>query len=371
MLLHEKCSGSTSSENQIWCIPENFFPSRKFDSLPPRSAQPILYFSRNYHEIDSFSFNPVEVMNMLSRLLHIYEAIREYQESNGGTQKSSVRRDLHRDVYVCKWLGQQGAPKSNDGFEYFPVFVRDAGRPSLMEGGRNVLNIGVLHLPRNSSELVTLTFLPPEPHILLPLLLRVAESEYRMIKRLLTDQPKEKLTGKGTTAGIINKQGSAEMVGGLRPVNLDENWRSEFRAFLFRLPPYYQIAIKRCVRPLLPSSAESLLTNESMESIASQCFSKNCYQKITNGEALMKDHNDRIERQEEELRRYSLTDIKGHEENEIQPIVGYGQYDTRSTVSCYLASLRSLPPPWHAGITDDSNENIISANSKDFNATNA
>ena len=77
------------------------------------------------------------------------------------------------------------------------VFVRGAGRPGLTsEGADNILNIGILHCPHGrvhlrdvmnapktgaTDRLPTLTLLPPDAHILIPLLIKVS------IKRHLTD----------------------------------------------------------------------------------------------------------------------------------------------------------------------------------------
>jgi integrator complex subunit 6 len=49
----------------LWCIPESFFPSKKLDSLPPRPAQPLLYFSKYPSNLGLKSFEPLHVIKML------------------------------------------------------------------------------------------------------------------------------------------------------------------------------------------------------------------------------------------------------------------------------------------------------------------
>ena len=56
-----------------------------------------------------------------------------------------------------------------------------------------------------------------------------------------------------------------------------------------------------------------------------------------------KETNERMERQERELRRRGIT-----EQQDVT--VGYGQFDPRASTSSYLAALRMLPPPWRLGI---------------------
>uniref|UniRef100_A0A7S2KH20 WW domain-containing protein n=1 Tax=Leptocylindrus danicus TaxID=163516 RepID=A0A7S2KH20_9STRA len=169
------------------------------------------------------------------------------------------------------------------------------------------------------------------------------------------------MAGKGATASIIKQQGFIDSNPGF--VNLDEHWRTEFRAYLFRIPPYYQQSIRRCLRPLLPQSVHALLAAETIDVIASQCFSRACLQKIRSGENIMKDHNERIDRQEEELRRHKVQSIVP-ECDGSQKVVGYGQYDPRTTVSAYLASLRSLPPPWRSGHVKVDSTNVVNDDEK-------
>ena len=171
----------------VWCIPEAHFPSKKLDSLPPRKAQPHLLFSKYPANLGSKSFDAMQIMKMLQRLDQVTTSNRKFLNT-------PQIKCLQRDVYVCEWLSPEGGKPAQVSVhgqqEYFPVFVSGAGRPSLSgEESDNFLNIGILHIPMNgsstlaasanSSRLATLTLLPPDPHILLPLLIRAAEAEHR------------------------------------------------------------------------------------------------------------------------------------------------------------------------------------------------
>jgi hypothetical protein len=324
----------------LFCIPEAYFPSKKLDTLPPRPAQPRLFYSKYPANLGSKSFDPVLVIKMLHRL----------DQTVAANQKAAGQRVklLHRDVYVCEWLDPEGAKpvqvSISSRTEYFPVLCPGAGRPSLSDDGENYLNIGILHVPSNSStmasqassnRLATLTLLPPEPHIILPLLLRAADAEHRTIKKAEATQ-----SGSGVTAGLIQKQNAAKAK---IVVALDEQWKSEFRAYLFRLPPYYHHALKRCLRPVLPSTVHALLHTDGIEIVAMQCFSKVCHQKIRNGEQIAKDNNERLERQEAILR-WSNLGLETRDDD--PPHIGYGQYDPRKGADSYLAALRNMPAPW-------------------------
>jgi integrator complex subunit 6 len=181
-----------------------------------------------------------------------------------------------RKKYALDWISIDGkgakGPTTYHGMEFFPVMVAGAGRPTLSgSGDENFLSIGILHVPVGSStlsspvsggtRLSTLTLLPPDPHLLLPLLLRAVEAEHRVLKKMAPSIENE-------------KQAAAAS----RTVHLDESWRNELRGYLFRLPPYYQRAINRCLRIILPASAHSLLNTE--DSLISQSCSKMCLQKI-------------------------------------------------------------------------------------------
>jgi len=350
-------------EPPIWPIAEAFFPSRKLDTLPPRFAEPLLLLSFYPSRLGSKLFEASSVMKMLQRLDQIGKANKEIvQQAAPMTQT----RTLKRDTYICEWISAEGkagtGPNAPQGMDYFPVVVQGAGRPSLGEGdGANWLSIGIIHSPRGTSSLSsslstgvavsTLTLLPPEPHILLPLLIRAADYEHRALKKAL-----------GTDQTQLNPKQAAVVS---RSVLLDEGWRSEFRAYLFRLPPYYIAATKRCLRNVLPISAHSLLNIEGGEgSLAMNSYSKVCHQKIRNAEMMAKANNERLERQEVELRRRGTPLFEetqrppqqnqkvGHipgPESSKPVVVGYGQYDPRTPVDWYLAALKHMPAPWMNG----------------------
>lgn len=301
----------------IWVIPEAFFPSKKLDTFPPRTAQPLLHYSVHYQVVGPNTFDPLSIIRALHRL-------DELTILNRGAV-------LQRDSYLCDWLGNHHPippPVSPCNGPYFlPVLCRGAARPSLGETGDDaLLGVGILHIPgHNLSSRDTMVFLPPEPHILLGLLLRVAEAENRAIK-------------KGTG-------------GKMAAVFVDEHWRTEFKAYLFRVPLYYHHALRRCLRPILPPSVHSQLGFELNES----CLSRICVQKIRSGELFARESNERIERLEEELRRGGVASLGSQDRPKV--IVsdglknGYAQYNRKSTKSSYLAALRNMPPPWRMGFS--------------------
>ncbi len=190
-------------QNPIWCIPESHFPSKKLDTLPPRPSQPLFFYSRNYQAVGSLLFDPFFVMKALHHLEKVQVTIRHMLLNAGENPPPMINRMLQRDVYICDWLGcdetepknssieqsnRSYAPRTLEGREHFPVCVRGAGRPTISgEAGGAILNIGILHVPHNwmtlkdyatspsqpSDRLPTLTLLPPDPHILIPLLIKV------------------------------------------------------------------------------------------------------------------------------------------------------------------------------------------------------
>lgn len=387
-----------------WCIPESYFPSRKLDALPPRPSQPHLLFSRYPARLGSKSFDPNAVMKALNRLDQLVIAIK--RATSGAVGNTQPVKLLNRDVYICEWVSQDGkpakGPSSTHGAEYFPVIVSGAGRPVLSEEG-NLFNIGILHVPSSTSTLAssltsgarlsTLTLLPPEPHILLPLLIRAADAEHRAVKKVMASESKDAASKGGSSTGLLQKQQSAA-----RAVHLDEHWRNEFRAYLYRLPPYYQNCLKRSLRNVLPTSAHSLLNSDGTEgALASQCFSKTCLQKIRNAEQITRETNERLERQEEELRwrgMHTFEQLVKQEQPQQQPnkrwqneqsaeaskgspsSIGYGKYDPRSTTDSFLAALRNMPPPWRAGTAQKQKErkrdnNSSNGTSRDTTSTNA
>ena len=346
--------------NPLFCIPESYFPSKKLDTLPPRAASPTLFYSKYPIGLGSKSFDPAQIMKQLHRLDQMIMANR------GNNNKLTGVKLLQRDVYICEWLDPEGGKavqvsqqllgkvrsSNSRQNEFFPVMVPGAGRTSLSDDGDSFLNIGILHVPTNcstlsssssasssissnTSRLATLTLLPPDPHILLPLLLRAAETEHRVLK-------KGSGSTTGATASLLKQQ---QQSSGKPPVvNFDEGWRNDLRAYLFRLPPYYQFSIKRALRLVLPASVHSLLQTDGVEVMAMQCYSKECHQKIRQGEQIAKDNNDRLELQEEGLRRSHIGENATNIGHELR--IGYGQFDPRCSVDSYLAALPTLPAPW-------------------------
>ena len=253
---------------------------------------------------------------------------------------------LPRDTYICEWTEKQ-SPYTQKGLEYIPVSIKGAGRPT---SSGDLLHVGILHIPYREKN-STLTLLPPNPQILLPLLISAVEMEHRVIKKYV-DKGKD-------ISGISNV---------MRGVVLDEVWHKNFRNYLYRTPPYYLISLRRALKPILPTSVHSLLSfgnvggsgnttnvkdipdaNLTMDNIASMCFSRNCFNKIRQGELFAKQENERLELQEREIRRRGSgvnpfavvdQDVGSYE------MGGYGQYDPRCSVSSYLSALRSMPPPW-------------------------
>lgn len=240
----------TTLSQPLWCIPEAFFPSKKLDTLPPRSAQPLLLFSKHPPNLGSKSFEPLKLIKMLHRLDQAILANRKLA--------GQPARFLHRDVYVCEWLSPEGSKPIQISIssrqEYFPVFCRGAGRTSLSDEGESYLNIGILHAPVNCStlgglapvnRLATLTLLPPEPHILLPLLLRATEAEHRVLKKAVETNTMQRVV-----------------------TPLDEHWRNEFQGWLSHVAAFY--SIRRCQTHSLrfaslhvsPSSLLSSLSEE-------------------------------------------------------------------------------------------------------------
>lgn len=345
----------------LWCIPESFFPSKKYDTLPPRLGEPLLRYSSNFSVIGSNAFDPSQVMKQLHRLDQLTMANRKLMASSGQQQQQNAAKFLHRDVYILEWISDDGrsvsAPKPPRGLEYFPVCVQGASRP-LAEGDENFLSIGIMNLPPSVSSLSnqatgakfsTMTLLPPDPQTLLPLLLKAAEAEHRLLKK--SAESKAASAASGTQ----------------KHVHLDEQWRSEFRSYMFRLPPYFHNALKRSLRPILPASAQALLNEDRSESLASQCYSKACLEKIRNGERIARESNERLERQEAELLRRGPAQPPEQQNRQaaagrnssateaVKPI-GYGQYDPRDSTASYLAALRTMPAPWKVKKTPRSTE---------------
>ena len=308
----------------IWFIPEDFFPSKKLDSLPPRHAHPRLMYSTYPSSHGSKTFDPVTIIKQLHRLDQLVTTNRKLA--------GKPVHLLHRDVYVCEWSTPESGKASTVQLgsidqEFYPVFIPGGGRE--LSDDTSFLNIGILHAQEktstlssfaNESAIATLTLLPPEIHILLPLLLRACDAEHKVLKRNEND----------ITTGESSKL----------KVPMEESWRNEFRAYLFRVPAYYQFALKRTLRSVLPSSYHPLLATEPLESLPLLCFSKICLQKIRNAEQLARENIERLDRLEASLR--NRTRSIDHTD---RPVLRYGQYHPPTPVENYLASLRYLPEP--------------------------
>ena len=385
----------------LWCIPENLFPTKKLDTLPPRPAQPILMISRFPSKLGNKSFEPKILMKQLHRLDQLILSTKQLLQSSQGAevpaQPAATVKMLHRDVYICEWVSVDDrppkAPQPNvyGGSEYFPVMVQDAGRPSADDaGGPNYFHIGILHAPASTSTLATstmsassrpfstLTLLPPEPQILIPLLLKAADAEHRAFKKAI--------------AANSNPEALATVS---RTIHVDDAWKQDFRHYVARLPPYYQLSMKRGLRSVLPTSLHPVLatalasdpsagasggpggvdTALSSSSLSMQSFSKLCFQKIRSAEQVARESNERLERQEAELRGVSKPSMDTQQQQQAQQSsssgrsqlrransggnqgnqfdVGYGQYDPRSTTESFLSALRSLPAPWLVGLDPD------------------
>jgi len=403
---------STIVQTPIWCIPEPYFPNKKLDTLPPRPSQPLLHYTRTYQAVGSPVFDPLFVMKALHHLDQLQVSIRQLIIDAGDNPPPITNRMLQRDVYICDWLGGQesasknnppgvsanatGAPRIQPGREHFPVCVRGAGRPTISgEGGDYILNIGILHVPHDwirmkdfvsntsksatpvSNRLSTLTLLPPDPHILIPLLIRVAEMELRVLKKA-TESNKDKAGSRGgATAGLIKKK--VNSAAAAKAIHLDDNWKSDFRAYIFRLPPYYHAAIRKVLRPMLPPSALSSLP-DNQEPLPSLCFSRACLMKIKNGEQVARDGNDWLRGIERDLRQRksrSVPDVpvasavvKPYTRSTGGGLIDpqsesskskYGQFDPKCmTEHSYKESLRSLPP-LRSDKSDSKGENSTSS----------
>jgi hypothetical protein len=391
---------TTQLSPPLYCLPESYFPNKALDTLPPRSAQPKLMYSKYPMNLGMKSFAPLQfIQQQLYRLDQLHIAIhnlkysQQQQQQQRDTNSIPPVRLLHRDVYICDWVDTEGDSNNRgthikssstnpfnassklsnpSNIEYYPVLVPGAGRPSLSEAGENFLNIGIIHHPVSTNadisssvggQYTTLTLLPPDPQILVPLLVRAAEMEHRAWKRAI-----ERSNMAASTSSSVPPLVKIS-------TTLDEQWKSEFRAYLFRIPVYYHNSIKRALRPILPVSVHgALLQTESFELIAAQCYSKVCHQKIRNGELISKELNERMERQEAMIRyssKMGLTSGSGsnsgnalsidssattadesydhnniHHPQSQQIRSNYGHYDPRFNVDTYLASLRNIPAPW-------------------------
>jgi integrator complex subunit 6 len=301
-------------------------------------------------------------MKGINRLDDLMRSIQQDREPDSG--KVAHAKLLQRDVYICEWLSPNGsnakAPTSNRGQDIFPVFVRGACRNSTTDGTDNLLSIGILHVPKEHStsvsqsqtfdngRLSTLTLLPPDVHIVLPLLIRAAEIEYKSIRmkdQRLVEANREnrnflkKSSDGGTVSTLIRKVSDNACSAGRPTIFLDDHWSNEMRAYIYRIPPYYLVPVKRCLRTILPSSVHHLLGTDTVEAITAQCFSKLCHQKIRAGEATARATVDRLHHRCDDVSSF-------HTSCEDNTALGYGRYDRIRSIGSYLAALREMSPPW-------------------------
>jgi hypothetical protein len=142
---------------------------------------------------------------------------------------------------------------------------------------------------------------------------------------------------------------------------MDDEWKSDFRAYLFRLPHYYLPAIRHVLSPMLPPSILPLLNFDGHESLPFPCYSPICLNKIQNGEKAAMDMNERIRGMEQRIH-CSMQDtqlasgrmksierkpsmLKKGQQGGDAISFGYGQYDPSMQEHRYLNMLRNLPAP--------------------------
>lgn len=156
-------------------------------------------------------------------------------------------------------------------------------------------------------------------------------------------------------AGLIRRHAATAA----RTIGVDDKWKSDFRGYLFRLPPYYLPAIRRSLRPMLPPNVSTLLNFDSNEPLPMLCYSPKCLLAIQNGERAARDGNEWLRCMENRIHRTRSAQEPQLGPNHLQPMerdsshlsdveltFGYGQYDPRRmTEHQYLTSLRNLPPP--------------------------
>jgi hypothetical protein len=189
---------------------------------------------------------------------------------------------------------------------------------------------------------------------------QLAEAELRVLQKTETKEVEPK---SGALAGLIKKKNNS--VAAAKAIHMDDDWKSDFRAYLFRLPHYYLPAIRHVLSPMLPPSILPLLNFDGHESgLPFPCYSPTCLHKIQNGEKAARDHNERLRNIEQRMHmhrsmheallasghvqsmeRNSSTLKKGLQQGGDKISFGYGQYDPRVPEHRYLNSLRNLPPP--------------------------
>ena len=199
--------------------------------------------------------------------------------------------------------------------------------------------------------------------------------ELRILKKATDTKDVSKA---GATAGLIKKK-VINSATAARSIHLDDNWKSDFRAYLFRLPPYYLPAIRRVLRPMLPPSVLSLLNIDTNESLPLSNMSPTCLMKIQNGEKAAMSGLDYVRSMEQNLRMRKARTVELQPQSDQaqtmgqsacqkkgqQQVVdfGYGNFDPRMTEHQYLNSLRNLPPPWKNGVKEPKQESSTNSQS--------
>ena len=183
---------------------------------------------------------------------------------------------------------------------------------------------------------------------------QLAETEVQVLKKT---ESKEIGPKSGALAGLIKKKNNSAAAA--RAIHMDDDWKSDFRAYLFRLPHYYLPAIRHVLSPMLPPSILPLLNFEGHESLPFPCYSPICLHKIQNGEKVARDGNDWLKGMEQRMHRHrsmqeaqlqsternSVMLKKGLQQGGDAVSFGYGHYDPCVPEHRYLNSLRNLPPP--------------------------
>lgn len=124
--------------------------------------------------------------------------------------------------------------------------------------------------------------------------------------------------------------------------------------------------MRRALRSLLPPAALALLSIDGQEPLPAICMSASCLNKIKAGEKNAREGNDWLRGIERDLSQQgrlpppiagAVVNEKGAavglDAQEGQVSIGYGQYDTRTSISSYKSSLRNMPPPTKARGTSE------------------
>ena len=168
-------------------------------------------------------------------------------------------------------VGGVNSSNTNEKGHYFPVGFETVSSSN----EKKFLSMGYLHVPVSSStSSSTLTILPPDPHILIPLILKAVKDENKVNK------------WEGPDVNLDSNENATMDQQSTKHVQLDDNWKkevsdrnemlrasrspcgththsshSQLRGYLFSIPTYYKSYMKRYIRPLLPRSASSLFNS--------------------------------------------------------------------------------------------------------------